>query len=123
MSEFVRRLACRFPLIQAPMAGVQDQALALAVSRAGGLGNLPGAMLSVEALRSALRALQDSGLPYGVNFFAHAQTVPSPALMRAWTDRLAPFFERWNLDTAHVPGEASRQPFGAAQVLAAWAAR
>ena len=63
MSEFVRRLACRFPLIQAPRAGVQDQALALAVSRAGGLGNLPGAMLSVEALRSALHALQDSGLP------------------------------------------------------------
>ncbi len=29
------------PIIQAPMAGVQDSALALAVTDAGGLGSLP----------------------------------------------------------------------------------
>ena len=29
------------PIIQAPMAGVQDHRLAVAVSNAGGLGSLP----------------------------------------------------------------------------------
>ena len=34
------------PIIQAPMAGVQGSALAVAVSNAGGLGSLPGALLA-----------------------------------------------------------------------------
>ena len=34
------RLNIRYPLIQAPLAGAQGSALALAVSRAGGLGSL-----------------------------------------------------------------------------------
>ena len=33
------------PIIQAPLAGVQDSALTIAVSNAGGLGSLPCAML------------------------------------------------------------------------------
>ncbi|HKV06637.1 MAG TPA: nitronate monooxygenase, partial [Thermoanaerobaculia bacterium] len=37
------------PIIQAPMAGVQGSALAVAVSNAGGLGSLPCAMLSPDA--------------------------------------------------------------------------
>ena len=39
------------PIIQAPMAGAQDSALAIAVARAGGLGSLPCAMLSVDQIR------------------------------------------------------------------------
>ena len=34
-------LAIELPIIQAPMAGVQDHRLAVAVSNAGGLGSLP----------------------------------------------------------------------------------
>ncbi|MEQ1807478.1 MAG: nitronate monooxygenase, partial [Burkholderiaceae bacterium] len=45
-----------FPLIQAPMAGAQDSALALAVSNAGALGSLPCAMLDAQALRAELTA-------------------------------------------------------------------
>ena len=37
------------PILQAPMAGVQGSALAVAVSTAGGLGALPCAMLTAEA--------------------------------------------------------------------------
>ena len=36
-------LGVELPIIQAPMAGVQGSALAVAVSNAGGLGSLPGA--------------------------------------------------------------------------------
>ena len=34
-------LGIELPILQAPMAGVQDSALAIAVSNAGGLGALP----------------------------------------------------------------------------------
>jgi nitronate monooxygenase len=46
------------PIIQAPMAGVQGSALAVAESNAGGLGSLPGALLSPDALRQELEAIR-----------------------------------------------------------------
>ena len=48
-------LGIDLPVIQAPMAGVQGHELAVAVSNAGGLGSLPCAMLSPEALRKELK--------------------------------------------------------------------
>ena len=44
------RLLGTAPLIQAPMAGVQDGRLAAAVCNAGALGSLPAAMLGADAL-------------------------------------------------------------------------
>ncbi len=45
-------LGLELPIIQAPMAGVQDSRLAVAVSNAGGLGSLPCAMLSPDAMHT-----------------------------------------------------------------------
>ena len=60
------------PVIQAPMAGVQDAELAAAISNAGGLGSLPGAMLSADALAAELTRLSDkTNKPFNVNFFCH----------------------------------------------------
>ena len=53
-----QRLGIELPIIQAPMAGVQGSALAVAVCNAGGLGSLPGAMLGVDVLREELAALR-----------------------------------------------------------------
>jgi len=53
-----RLLGIDLPLVQAPMAGVQGSALALAVSNAGGLGSLPCAMLDGDALRRELAAIR-----------------------------------------------------------------
>ena len=50
-------LGIELPIIQAPMAGVQGSALAVAVSNAGGLGSLPCALLSRDAMRSELAAI------------------------------------------------------------------
>ena len=47
-------LGIELPIIQAPMAGVQGSALAVAVSNAGGLGSLPCAMLDAGGMRSEL---------------------------------------------------------------------
>jgi len=60
------------PIIQAPMAGVQDSRLALAVARAGGLGSLPCAMLSTDQLELELRTItKATNSPINLNFFCH----------------------------------------------------
>ena len=45
------------PLIQAPMAGVQDWRLAAAVCAAGGLGSVPAGMLDAAGLERQLAQL------------------------------------------------------------------
>jgi nitronate monooxygenase len=73
-------LGTALPIVQAPMAGVQGSALAIAVSNAGGLGSLPCAMLSTDALRGELEALREHARgPYNVNFFAHRPPAPDAA--------------------------------------------
>ena len=51
-------LGVELPIIQAPMAGVQGSALAVAVSNAGGLGSLPCALLGPDAMRQELAAVR-----------------------------------------------------------------
>jgi nitronate monooxygenase len=50
-------LGIELPIVQAPMAGVQGGALAIAVCSAGGLGSLPCAMLGMDAMRNELAAV------------------------------------------------------------------
>lgn len=113
MNAFAGRLATRHPLIQAPMAGVQGSALALAVSGAGGLGSLPCAMLGADALRAELGALKASGLPYNVNYFSHTPPAPDAAREAAWRAALKPYYDELELDIAAIPAGPGRAPFTA----------
>ena len=79
MTPLTPLLGTELPLIQAPMAGVQASALALAAGQAGALGSLPCAMLTPEAMRQELQALQAGGRPYNVNFFCHTPPAPDAA--------------------------------------------
>lgn len=103
------------PLLQAPMAGVQDHRLALAVCRAGGLGALPAAMLSPEQLQSELRQLHEEarGAPYNVNFFLPhpACADPEPGVLQAWHALLAPLRA-----TAERQGVADFYPSGQGKI-------
>src|SRR5512141_561719 len=73
------------PIIQAPMAGVQLGALAAAVSGAGGLGSLPCAMLTPEAMAKELELVRScTDRPFNVNFFCHAPPAPDAAREAAW---------------------------------------
>src|SRR6476660_5786864 len=107
-------LGIEFPIIQAPMAGVQGSALAVAVSNAGGLGSLPCAMLSVDAMRKELAALRaQTTKPFNVNFFAN--TLPELDSVRetAWRAALSPYFEQYGIDASAIPAGPGRMPFGA----------
>ncbi|WP_050797396.1 NAD(P)H-dependent flavin oxidoreductase [Hylemonella gracilis] len=109
-------LGTELPIIQAPMAGSQGSALALAVCATGGLGSLPAAALTPEALRAELSLLgeQSQGRPWNVNFFCHQPPVPDAAREVAWRQSLAPYYAEYGIDPAQVPTGAGRSPFSAA---------
>jgi len=112
MKTLLALLGTELPLIQAPMAGVQGSALAIAVSNAGGLGSLPGAMLSADALQLELVALRrGTDRPWNVNFFCHTPPVPDPAREARWRETLAPFYAEAGLDITAAPAGAGRVPF------------
>src|SRR5204862_8340622 len=101
------------PIIQAPMAGVQTAALAIAVSKAGGVGSLPCAMLSAEAIHrelSAIRAQTDKA--YNVNFFCHTTADPDASRERAWRAALTPYYEEFAVEPPSTP-PPGRVPFDA----------
>src|SRR5690606_37720583 len=114
-------LGTELPLIQAPMAGVQDSALAIAVCKAGGLGSLPCAMLDMPSLRSELvRIRANTDAPFNVNFFCHVPPSHSPQRETAWRTALAPYYREYQIDEAAIPAGPGRLPFSheAADVLA-----
>ena len=112
MNTLAQRLNVDRLLLQAPMAGSQGSALALAVCGAGGIGALPAAMLTPEALLQELITLsQGTDQPWNVNFFCHTPPAPDAAREARWRAALAPFYAEAGLDIAAVPAGAGRVPF------------
>ena len=102
------------PIIQAPMAGVQASALAVAVSNAGGLGSLPAAMLTLDSLRSELQAISaQTTRPYNINFFCHTPPVPDAQRDTTWHAALSPYYDAFGLDMGAIAAGPGRAPFSA----------
>ena len=109
-TKLLSRLA--LPIIQAPMAGVQDQALAIAVARAGGLGSLPCALLSHAAMQSQIskfRAAVDG--PLNTNFFCHSVSKPDPQREAVWREILQPYFSEYDIDPNDIAPAPVRKAF------------
>lgn len=110
-----RLLGTTLPVIQAPMAGAQGSAMAIAVSNAGGLGSLPCAMLTPDALAAEIRAIRaGTDKPFNLNFFCHVDPAPDPAREAAWRALLAPYYLEFGLDPAASAAAPARAPFSAA---------
>lgn len=113
-------LGIDLPIIQAPMAGSQGSALAIAVSNAGGLGSQPCAMLSPDGIGKELQAITAStSKPFNVNFFVHQHPVPDGAREAAWRQLLAPYFAEYGIEPGGIADGPARMPFdhAAADVL------
>ena len=107
-------LGIELPLIQAPMAGVQDHRLAAAVSNSGALGSLPCAMLDAAGLRRELTALTEkTRKPFNLNFFCHTPPAPQPQQEAAWREALGPYYAELGIDPASIATGPGRQPFSA----------
>lgn len=100
------------PIIQAPMAGVQNSALTIAVSNAGGLGSLPCAMLSATVLRAELESIRaQTDRPFNLNFFSHQLPVPDPERANAWQALFADYYRELGIDPPKSPSGPARMPF------------
>ena len=105
-------LGVALPIVQAPMAGAQASALAIAVSNAGGLGSLPCALLDLDTMRAELARIRaHTTRPYNVNFFCHTPPAPDPARDAAWRTALAPYYRELGLDPNEVRAGPTRSPF------------
>jgi nitronate monooxygenase len=108
-------LGTKLPIIQAPMAGVQGAVLAAAVSNAGGLGSLPCAMLSLDALRAELTLLRTlTDRPFNVNFFCHQPPAPDAARDLVWRTTLSPYYRELGVSMDGIVAGAGRAPFSVA---------
>lgn len=97
------------PVIQAPMAGANGPEMVIAVSEAGGLGSLPGALYTPQQLAEALTAVRaGTQRPVNVNFFAYSPAPEDVAKQNAWRERLAPYYAELGLD-ANASTAANRR--------------
>ncbi len=100
------------PIIQAPMAGANGSAMAIAVSEAGGLGSLPCAMLDAAKARAEIGAIRQQTLrPVNVNFFCHEPAAPNPDRDAAWKRYLSAYYEELGLDASASAPAVNRVPF------------
>src|SRR6478735_9112988 len=103
-------LGIELPIIQAPMAGVQGSALAIAVSNAGGLGSLPCAMLSTDAMRREFAAIRAAtSRPFNANFFCHTSPPPDAVRETAWREALRRYYDEFGLDLTKVTAGPGRR--------------
>ncbi|WP_298447075.1 nitronate monooxygenase [uncultured Marinobacter sp.] len=93
-SRLTTRLGIRYPIVQAPMAGVSTPELAAAVTNAGGLGSLGiGASTTADARKMIERAQALTSGPFNVNVFCHKPARRDGVAEAAWVEYLAPLFE------------------------------
>lgn len=102
----------RLPIIQAPMAGVQNSALAVAVSNAGGLGSLPCAMLGPDVLRAEIETMRtQTTRPFNLNFFCHKLPKVDANAASEWQSLFADYYREFGIDSSQVAPGPARMPF------------
>ncbi|MGV1016764.1 MAG: NAD(P)H-dependent flavin oxidoreductase [Fluviibacter phosphoraccumulans] len=115
-----RFLGLKCPIIQAPMAGVQGSALAIAISNAGGLGSLPCAMLTPEAVGVEVAQMRDQIIytngtqnPFNLNFFCHQLPSQDADIEAVWRRQFANDYQTYDIDPARIQPAPLRLPFSA----------
>lgn len=102
------------PIVQAPMAGVQDVDIMIGAAEGGALGSLPCAMISAEKAREQVQIFrQRVSAPLNMNFFCHTAVEADTAREAGWRKRLASYFQELGLDPGMSVNAANRAPFDA----------
>jgi nitronate monooxygenase len=105
-------LGIKLAIIQAPMAGVQDSELAIAVCQAGALGSLPCAMLSMELLQQQIGQLKQAcNGPFNLNFFCHQMPDDNPLTQDQWRAQLQDYFSELAISSSQQQSAPTRMPF------------
>jgi nitronate monooxygenase len=100
--------------VLAPMAGVMDAELVIAVAQGGGLGSLPSAMLSPEKACEQVNIIrQRVKAPVNMNFFCHTPIELTAEAEARWKQRLTGYYTEHGVDPAAPINAANRAPFDA----------
>lgn len=92
------------PILQAPMVGASDAALAMAVSRAGGMGSLAAGALAPQDIGTAVDAIRAAtDAPFGVNLLMAPKAAPDAATVDAALARMAPWYAELGLAPPAIP--------------------
>src|SRR3569833_2022917 len=107
------------PIVLAPLAGVMDADLAIAVAQGGGLASLPCAMWSADKAREQVNIVrQRVAAPINMNFFCLQAVEADPAREAGWKRRLGAYYQEHGLDPMAPVTAANRAPFDAAMCAA-----
>lgn len=102
------------PIVQAPMAGVQDVDIMIGAAEGGALGSLPCAMISAEKAREQVQIFrQRISAPLNMNFFCHTAVEADAGREAGWRKRLTSYFQELGLDPGMSVNAANRAPFDA----------
>jgi len=94
------------PIIQAPMLGASGPAMALAVTRAGGMGSLAAGALAPEDIAQQIAALKAAtDRPFGVNLLIARPATPDTATVIEALERLAPWYDRLGIELPAPPND------------------
>ncbi|MEP4194402.1 MAG: nitronate monooxygenase [Aliishimia sp.] len=98
MHSFFEQIAAKIPLIQAPMAGAQDEKLAIAVAGEGAVGSIACARLKPdELLASAQKFQSQASGPLNLNFFCHDVVLRDPSREVLWHQELNRYYNEFSL--------------------------
>ena len=114
-SDLLELLGIDLPIVQAPMAGAQGSALAIAVSEAGGLGSLACALLKSNDIRAEYATIRAATTrPVNLNFFCHRRVRDDAAAVadEAWRRRLGDYFTELGISPDVPLPTTDLQPFG-----------
>ncbi|MEU3514788.1 nitronate monooxygenase [Streptomyces sp. NPDC006654] len=100
---------CRFPIVQAPMAGgASGPQLAAAVSEAGGLGFLAAGYKTADGMYQEIKQLRGlTGRPFGVNLFVPQPEYPGASTGSTGAANAAPPSGAVDLYAHQLAGEAA----------------
>lgn len=96
------------PIVQAPMGGATGVDIAIAVSRAGGLGSFAGVAFAPDEIEAGTARLKtEANGPFNVNLLMTPSDVPTPEVVEQGLARLAPVYA-----SAGTPLPAAPNRFG-----------
>jgi len=105
-------LHIEFPIIQAPMAAVQDADIMIGAASGGALASLPCAMISPEKVRQQVGIVRQAvSAPINLNFFCHTAVSADPTREARWKQRLGDYYMEYGVDPAAPIPFANRAPF------------
>ena len=94
--RFLDLVGCKWPIIQAPMAGAGGIELCIAAIEGGALGSLPCALLGPEQVRQQVMEVRSrTAGPLNLNFFCHK--MPKPADDSRWRVVLKPYYDEYEV--------------------------